>query len=133
MRKTRQRVEADEVDAAAADVHPDEQRDHRHHRSRDEPADERRDRVAEHDPAAVRRGEQQPAREAALEVPRDPEAGEDPAERSRLEEHEDELEGRVARRVVEARHLVDAREPAREGREEEEREDQATGSGATGS
>ena len=103
-----QRVEADEIDPTPADVHPHEQRDHRHHRSRDEPADERRRRVAEHDPAAVRRGEEEPAPEAALEVTRDPEAREDAAERSRLEEYEDELEGGVPGRVVESRHLVEA-------------------------
>ena len=88
-------VEADEIDPTPADVHPHEQRDHRHHRSRDEPADERRRRVAEHDPAAVRRGEEEPPPEAALEVARDAEAREDAAERSRLEEYEDELEGGV--------------------------------------
>jgi hypothetical protein len=56
----------------------------------------------------VRRREQEPPAEAALEVARDAEAGEDAAERRRLEKDEDELEGRVPGRVVEARHLVDA-------------------------
>ena len=64
---------------------------------------DRGERVAEHDPAAVRRGEQQPAGEAALEVAGDPEAGEDAAERRRLQQHEDELERRVAVREVEPR------------------------------
>ena len=90
-------------------------------------------RVAEHDPAPVRRGEEQPAREAALEVARDPEAGEDAAERGRLEQDEDELEGRVAGRVVEAGHVLDAREPAREGDEEEEREEERRAGAAPGS
>ena len=99
----RERVEADEVDAAAADVHARDQRDHRQHGRRDQPAAERGERVAEDDPDAVRRRQQQPPREAALEVARDPEAGEDAAEGRRLQQHEDELEGRVAGREVEAR------------------------------
>src|SRR6185312_13934127 len=49
---------------------------------------------------------------------------EDPAERRGLEQHEDELEGRVSRRVVEPRHLVDPRQAACERREEEQREDE---------
>ena len=83
--------------------------------------------------AAVRRGEQEPPREAALEVARDPEAGEDAAERRRLEEHEDELERRVAGREVEARDVRRPREPAGEGDEEEEREEQRRAGTATGS
>ncbi len=59
---------------------------------RPRPAHERGDGVADHDPAAVRGRQQQPPREAALEVAGDPEAGEDAAERRRLEQHEDELE-----------------------------------------
>ena len=69
-----ERVQADEVDRAAAHLHPHGERDHGQQRRDHQPADEARDRVAEHDPAAVRRGEQQPAREARLEVARDPEA-----------------------------------------------------------
>ena len=66
--------------------------------------------VAEHDPAAVRRREQQPPREAALEVAGDPEAGEDAAERGRLEQHEHELERRVAVREVEAGRVARSRD-----------------------
>ena len=72
----------------------------------------------------MRRSEQEPAREAGLEVARDPEPGEDAAEGGRLEQYEDELEGRVSLRVVEAGHVLNPREPAGEGREEEEREEQ---------
>jgi hypothetical protein len=61
-------------------VHSGDQGDDRQHRGRDEPAAERGDRVAEHDPGPVRRCEQQSPREAALEVAGDPEAGEDTAE-----------------------------------------------------
>ena len=89
----------------------------------DEPADERRERVADDDPAPVRRSEQQPLGEPALEVARDAEPGEDAAERRRLKEHEHELERRVARREVEARDLVQLRETAGERGEEEEREE----------
>ena len=60
-------------------------------------------RVAGEDPEPVRRAEQQPPREALLEVGRDPEAGEHAAERRRLQQHEHELERRVAGREVEAR------------------------------
>src|SRR6185312_11941107 len=119
-----QGVKADEVDPAPGHLHPYEQGDHRHHCRRDEPAYERRGRVAEDDPAAVRRREEEPPPEAALEIPRDAEAREDPAERRGLEKHEHELEGRIPRRVVEPRHLVDAREAACERREEEQREDE---------
>ena len=108
----------------AEDVHPGDQRDDGEHGRRHDPAHERRERVAEHDPGPVRRREQQPAREAGLEVARDPEAGEDAAERRRLEQDEAELERRVAGREVEARHVRDLREPAGERGEEEEREDQ---------
>ena len=59
-----------------------------------------------------------------LEVARDPEAREDAAERRRLEQHEDELERRVAVREVEAGCVRDPRQPAGEGGEEEEREEQ---------
>ena len=93
---TRERVEPDHVDGAAADLHPGEQGDRRQERGGDRPAQERRKAVAEHDPDPVRRREQEPAGEASLEVARDAEAGEDAAERRRLEQHEDELERRVA-------------------------------------
>ena len=101
-----ERVETEEIDAAAADIHPHGERDRGQDRGGDEPADERRSGIAEHDPAAVRRGEQQPPREAALEVARDPEAGEDTAERGRLQQHEHELERGVAGREVEARRVA---------------------------
>src|SRR6185312_566543 len=52
------------------------------------------------------------------------EAGEDTTEGRRLHQHEDVLEGRVAAREVEAGDVADGREPAGEGGEEEEREDQ---------
>src|SRR4029453_877265 len=66
---------------------------------------------------------EKPPREPVFEVARDPEAREPPAERSRLEQHEHELERRVAVGEVEARDAFAAREPASEGGEEEERED----------
>src|SRR3954452_19500722 len=119
-----ERVEPDQVAPAPPDVHPDGQRDDRQHRRRDHPAAEGRQRVAKDDPDPVRGRQQQPPRKAALEVARDPEAGEDAAEGGRLQQHEDELEGGVAARVGEARHVADVREPAREGGEEEEREDE---------
>ena len=81
-----ERVQPEQVDAASADVHPHGERDRGQDGDRDDPAAERGDRVAEDDPAAVRRREQQPPREAALEVAGDPEAGEDTAERRRLEQ-----------------------------------------------
>src|SRR5207247_6574842 len=56
--------------------------------------------------------------------PLDPEPCEDAAEGRRLQQHEDELEGGVALLVVEARHVLNARKPAGERREEEEREHQ---------
>ena len=52
------------------------------------------------------------------------EAGEDAAEGRRLQEHEDELERRVAGRVVEVRDVADPRQAAGERGEEEQREDQ---------
>src|SRR5439155_12520691 len=70
----------------------------------------------------IRRGEQQPAREAALEVARDAEAREDAPEGGRLEQDEHELERRVAATEVEAGHVPDPLEPAGEGGEEEQRE-----------
>ena len=67
-----------------------------------------------------------------LEVGGDPEAGEHAAERRRLEQHEHELERRVAGREVEAGHVADVRQAAREGDEEEQREDRPTGSRSAG-
>ena len=61
------------------------------------PANHRRERVAEDDPGAVRRREQEPPREAGLEVARDAEPGEDAAECGRLDEHEAELRTRCSR------------------------------------
>jgi hypothetical protein len=107
-----------------SDVHPDRQRDHGQDRCGREPAAERRCRVAEHDSGPVGGREQQPPREAAFEVARDAEAGEHSPEGRRLEQHEHELESGVALAVVESRHLPDAREAARERREEEERKEQ---------
>ena len=108
---SRERVETDDVDRAAADVHARDSAtmvssaaDHR-------PADERGDRVAEDDPAPVRCREEQPPREPVLEVAGDPEAGEDAAEGGGLEQDEAELEPRVAARVVEARAPCDRESP----------------------
>ena len=53
---------------------PASEGDHGQERRGDVPAQERRKAVAEHDPDPVRRREQQPAGEAALEVARDAEA-----------------------------------------------------------
>ena len=64
----------------------------------------------------MRRSEQEPLAEPALEVPRDPESGEDAAERCGLEQDEDELEGRVAWLEVEARNLAQLGETARRTR-----------------
>ena len=86
------------------------------------PAGDRRHPVADEDRAAVRRRQHQPPREAVLEVAGDAEAGEHAAERGRLEQHEDELEGRVAGRELEAGQVRQLREAAHERREEEERE-----------
>ena len=84
-------------DAVAVDVHAGDQRGDRHHRAGERPAQQRADRVAGDDPAAPRRAQQQPAGEAGVEVASDGEAGEHAAERRRLQEHEHELERRVAR------------------------------------
>ena len=117
-----EQVHAEDVDPVAADAHPRHECHDRQHGRRHAPAQQRSDPVAEHDPGPVRRGQEQPAREAVLEVARDPEAREDAAERGRLEQDEAELERRVALVELEARHLGDLREPARERHEEEERE-----------
>src|SRR5439155_22977306 len=85
-------------------------------------ANERRAQIAEQDAAAVRCREHQAAHEAALEVARDSESGEDARERRGLQQHEHELERRVAGRKVEARNLRHTRKTTGEGREEEERE-----------
>ena len=102
----RERVHAEHVDRPAEDVHPGEQGDHGEKRRRDRPAHERRERVADDDSRAIRSREQQPPREAALEVARDPEPGEHAAEGRRLDEHEAELERGVARLEVEAGHVA---------------------------
>ncbi len=120
----REGVEADDVDAAAVDVHPGDEGDDGQHRPGDQGADEGGDRVAGDDPVAVGGGEQVALGESGLEVAGDPEAGEDSAEGRRLQQHEDELEGGVAGREVEARDVADRREAPGEGEEEEEREDQ---------
>src|SRR2546426_5544500 len=114
------RVETEQIDAVAADLHACKQRDDRDDRGNGEPANESRDRVAEQDAAAIRRGDHQATHEAALEVARDPEPGENARERRRLQQHEHELKRRVARRGVEARYLRDARKTSDERGEEEE-------------
>ena len=118
-----ERVEAEQVDAVAADLHPGDERDAGQDDGDHRPAHERRDRVAGDDPAPLRRGHEQAAREAALEVARDPEACEDAAERGRLQEHEDELERRVAAVEVEAGHVAKPGEPAGERHEVHQREE----------
>ena len=80
-------------------------------------------RVARDDPAAARRAEHQPAREPRLEVARHGKAREHAAEGGGLQEHEGELERRVAGPVVEVRDIADPRQPAGERDEEEQRED----------
>ncbi len=116
--------EPDQFDAAADDVHPGDQCGDRDDDGGDQPTPERAERVAGDDAAALRRAQQQPAREAGVEVARDCEAGEDAAEGRRLEEHERELEGGVAGLVVEVGDVRDARQAAGEGGEEEQRKDQ---------
>ena len=65
-----------------------------------------RQRAAEEDPRPVGRREQEPLPDPVLEVARDSEPREHAAERGRLEQHERELEGRVAGLVVETGHLA---------------------------
>jgi len=119
----RERQQPDELRGIAVDLHAREQRGHGDHGAGEQEARDGGQRVARDDPLAPRGAEQQAPAEARLEVGRGREAGEDPAEGGRLQEDEDELEGRVARREVEARHVGDVREAAREGDEEEQRED----------
>ena len=105
------------------DVHAGDQRGDRDHGSRERPSPQRAERVAGDDAAAPRGAEHQPPGEAGIEVAGDREPGEDAAEGRRLQKDEDELERGVAGRIVEVRHVADARETAREGDEEEQRED----------
>ena len=70
----RQHDQPEQVDAGAADLHPAGERDDEQQHADDDRAHERRQRVAGEDAEPVRRGQQQPPREAALEVRRDPEA-----------------------------------------------------------
>ena len=119
-----ERVEGDQVDAVAPHVHVRDQRDAREDADGERPPAERRERVADHNCAPVRGRDEEPAREAVLEVARDREADEDALERRRLEQDEHELEGRVAGRVVEPGQMADLLQTAREGGEEEEREEQ---------
>src|SRR5581483_9123538 len=88
----------------------------------EQPARDGAERVAGDQPRAAGGGEEQPTREAVLEVARDAEAGEDAAEGGRLEQDEAELEAGVAGRVVEARHVAQTRETACERDEVEQRE-----------
>jgi hypothetical protein len=88
------------------DVHAGEQCRDRHHGAGDAPARQRSDGVAGDDPAAARGAQQQPPRETRIEVSRDGETREHAAESRRLQKHEDELERRVAGRVVEVRDLA---------------------------
>ena len=94
----------EQVDAAADDLHAGRERDAEQQDGRRSAArTSAATRVAGEDAEPVRRAEQQPPGEALLEVGRDPEAGEHAAERRRLQQHEHELERRVAGREVEAR------------------------------
>ena len=120
----RERVEPDQIERSASDVHPEDERDHREPHRDDRPADERRECVSEHDPAPPRRREHEALRKSALEVACDAESGEDAAESSRLQEDEHELERGVPRREVEAWDLRDLRKPACKCDEEEEGEHQ---------
>ena len=70
-------VEPEEIDTVAADLHAREKRHARDDGDHAQPADQTRDGVADHDPAALRRSQHQPAHEAGLEIAGDPEAGED--------------------------------------------------------
>jgi hypothetical protein len=97
--------EAHEFDAAPRDVHAREQRRDRDHDGRQQPAHERSHRVAGDDPAAARGAQQQAPRKPRVEVAGDREAGEDTAERRRLQEDERELERGVAGLVVEVGHV----------------------------
>ncbi len=92
----REREEPHHLDAVSEHVHPERERDGDEDGGRHAPAGDRRQPVADEDRAAMRCGQHQTPREAVLEVARDAEAREHAAERSRLEEHEDELERRVA-------------------------------------
>src|SRR5207244_11695743 len=116
--------EAEEVDPVSEHLHARREPDPEDDRRRDEEAAECGQHPPCDDGRPVRRGQEEAAREAALEIPRDREACEHPTERGRLEEDEDELERRVAGGEVEAGHLGNTREAARERREEEEREEQ---------
>src|SRR5829696_10050367 len=118
----RERVEREDVDTIAPDLHPGQERDTGQNGGRQRPPPEGADRVAEQDSAPIGGRQHQAAREAALEVAHDAEPGEDTRERRGLEQHEDELKSGVADGESEARHVVHAREPAGEGGEEEERE-----------
>ena len=80
----REPVEPEEVDPVPAHLHARCEPDRRQDRGEHRPADEGCEAVAEDDPGALRRGDEEPAGEAPLEVARDAEAGEDPAERGRL-------------------------------------------------
>src|SRR5581483_6233918 len=120
----RQQVEGGEVDGGALDPHPGGEGDQQDDHGREQPADEGADRVARDHAAAPRRGEHQAAGEPVLEVAGDAEAGEDPAERGRLEQDEAELEAGVAGRVVEAGNVPQPGEPAGERGEVEQREHQ---------
>ena len=77
----REREQTHEVDSSPAEVHPGDEGDHREQHCDDRPAEERRERVAEDDPAPAGRREHEPLRESALEVARDAEPREDAAER----------------------------------------------------
>src|SRR5215210_5337411 len=114
--------QAEEVEAAAYG-HPREERDRGDQRPRQGGAHERGDRVSEYDPIPVGGGEQEPSGEAVLEVARDRKPCESPTHRDGLQEGPYVLEGDVAGRVVEARHVAHPRQATGEGDEEEQREE----------
>src|SRR4051812_13142316 len=120
----RERVHAHYVEPPTRDLHSRDERDDGDDRHGHDHAHRAHRDVAEQDPAPVARREHEPRGEAVLEVRGHRETGEHAAEGRRLEQHEAELKRRVARPEVEARHVADRREAAREPREEDEREDQ---------
>ena len=128
----REAVETEQVDRPAADLHARQQRDGRDDQPRDDDAHGRGHRVPDDQRPPVGRGEHQAPGEAGLVVAGHREAGEHAAERGRLEQHEDELECRIAGREVEARDAGDPRKAAGERGEEEEREDQRRHAAAPG-
>src|SRR5204862_58467 len=104
----REGEKAEEIDPVATDLHARDQRDDGHDCNGDEPSDGRGGCVAEDDSASPRCRQEKAAHEAALEVARNPEAGKDPREGRRLQQHEDELERGIAGGKVESRYVANS-------------------------